>query len=260
MAAKSTPVTAALSDIAGARMEQLSGRFQRDRRPRTTAEQIADAVGAMIVDGRLAPGERIGEEKLADLYRVSRGPVRDSFRILEKRRLVEIIPRRGAFVRPVTRDSIADLFNVRNALAGMAAATVARRVAVDPDGRDMMKIDRRLDQLRGMAEARECEPLDFSFQLTRIVYTIIAASGNQLLTEIWAELNEHTFWTAIWRTPQDCFTHAERQERLRQVEASVAAMRRGDPTAAEIDLRFWLDLIRDRVLTNLDGSRPTGLR
>jgi DNA-binding GntR family transcriptional regulator len=260
MAPRTKPVTAALSEVAAARSEPVSAGVRRLRRPLTTAEQIADAVGAMIVEGRLTAGERIGEEKLADFYRVSRGPVRDAFRILEKRRLVEIIPRRGAFVRPVTRDSIADLFNVRNALAGMAAATVARRVAADPGGNVMLKIDRRLDQLRGMAEIADCAPLDYSFQMTRIVYTIIATSGNQLLLEIWSELNDHTFWTAIWKTPQDALTLAERRERLAQIERGIAAIHSGDPQAAEADTRHWLDLIRDRVLSNLSSSSPSGLR
>ncbi|MGI3167592.1 GntR family transcriptional regulator [Pseudooceanicola sp. C21-150M6] len=258
MVTKPHPITASLSGLTEARAASVPP-MRRQRRALTTAEQIAEYCGAMIVEGRIAAGERLGEEKLADLYRVSRGPVRDAFRILEKRRLVEILPRRGAFVRPVTRMSIADLFNVRNALAGMAAATVARRVDMEPDSNVMLKIDRRLGQLRAMADMPGCDPLDFTFQLTRIVYTIIVTSGNKLLEEIWAELNDHTFWTAIWKTPQDCLTGAERRERLAQVEASIEAIRSGDPMAAEHALRFWLDLIRDRVLCNLDANRPSGL-
>lgn len=238
---------------------RLYGRLSQDRRLRTTAEQVADAVGVMIVEGRLAAGARIGEEKLASLYRVSRGPVRDAFRILEKRRLVDIIPRRGAFVRPVTRESIADLFNVRIALAGLAAATVSRRVAAGAEGRVMRKIDRRLEQLRAMAAPEACNPLEYSFQLTCITYTIIAASGNKLLGDIWSELNEHTFWVAIWRTPQDTFTRAERQERLAQVESTIQAIHRGDPAGAEAGCRLWMELIRDRVLANLDACHPSGL-
>ncbi|WP_158970916.1 GntR family transcriptional regulator [Chachezhania sediminis] len=252
MPRKAKPITASLSKVTGSDPGTPAGRLRRIRRPLTTAEQIADAVGAMIVDGTLVPHERIGEEKLADLYHVSRGPVRDAFRVLEKRRLVEIIPRRGAFVRPVTRDSIADLFNVRNTLAGMAAAHVARRVTESPEANVMLKLDRRLEQLRGMAAKKTCQPLDYSFQMTRIVYTIIVTSRNQLLQDIWAELNDHTFWSAIWKKPQDAFTVAERQERLAQVEATVMAIRNGDPDAAERNTRIWLNLIRDRVLSNLE--------
>ena len=44
----------------------------------TVPEQIAAQVGDRILDGRLAPGERIGEQELADEFRVSRGPVREA--------------------------------------------------------------------------------------------------------------------------------------------------------------------------------------
>lgn len=257
MAKRTKPIIAQLSRVQGSDAGSVAGRVRRSRRPLTTAEQIADAVGSMIVNGRLAAHERIGEEKLADLYRVSRGPVRDAFRILEKRRLVEIIPRRGAFVRPITRETIADLFNVRNVLAGMAAATVARRVATGQAEKTMLKIDRRLEQLRVMASQESCDPLDYSFQLTRIVYTIIVASENQLLLDIWTELNDHTFWTAIWKKPQDVFTHEERRNRLNQVETCIRAMHDGDPDAAERTTRLWLEVIRDRVISNLE-ELPTG--
>lgn len=251
---------AAGSGPAAAPAGRLYGRLSQDRHLRTTAEQVADAVGVMIVDGRLTAGARIGEEKLAALYRVSRGPVRDAFRILEKRRLVEIIPRRGAFVRPVTRESISDLFNVRIALAGLAAATVAGRIAGGADRRMMHKIDRRLGQLRAMAALDACAPLEYSFQLTCLTYTIITTSRNKLLGEIWSELNEHTFWVTIWRTPQDTFTRAERQERLAQVEATVQAIHHGNTAGAENGCRQWMGLIRDRVLSNLDICHPSGLK
>lgn len=232
----------------------------RRHRPLTIAEQVADSFGVMIVEGSLAPGERLGEEKLAEMYGVSRGPVREAFRILERRRLVEIIPRRGAFVRPVTLASIEDLFNVRTALASMAAATFARRIDEDEAHARIVKLDRRMAQLREMAADPECLPLDFTFQLTRIVYTIVMGSGNQLLGEIWAELNDDTFWTTIWKTPQDSLTDAERQRRLAQVEQSVKAIRAGEPDAAEAAIRLWLEEIRDNVLANLQNSRPLAMQ
>ena len=226
-------------------------RFRHGLRALTIAEQIADTCGLMIVEGRLAPGDRVGEEKLAEMYRVSRGPVREAIRILEKRRLVYIIPRRGAFVRAITLDSIADLFNVRNALAAMAVESVTLRAAQSKKDPTLLKLERRLERLRQMAEDSECDPLDFSFQLTRIVYTLISGSGNRLLGEIWTELNEHTFWTAIWRTPQDALSQEDRLKRYAQVLATVELVQDGEAATAATSLRRWMDEIRDRVLQNL---------
>ncbi len=229
-------------------------------RPLTTAEQVADHCGLMIVDGRIAAGERVGEERLAEMCGVSRGPVREALRILEKRRLIEIIPRRGAFVRAVSLDSIADLFNVRNALAAMAAGSMATLVAAGQAAKELDRLQRRTDEIREMTQDPACHPLDFSFQMTRYVFAVILGSGNLLLLDMWGELNENTFWTTIWKVPQDGRTMEERKLRLAQMEKVLAQIRDGDATQAEIRMRQSLDDIRDRVLTNLKSSRPSGIR
>lgn len=61
-------------------------------------EKIADHIGAEIIAGRLRPRARIQELKVASELGVSRGSVREALLILERRHLVEILPRRGATV------------------------------------------------------------------------------------------------------------------------------------------------------------------
>lgn len=231
----------------------------RTVRPLTTAEQVADHCGLMIVDGRIQAGERMGEERLAEMCNVSRGPVREALRILEKRRLIEIIPRRGAFVRTVSLQSIADLFNVRNALAAMAAGGLAERCAACQATDEVQRLERRLHQIRNLTENRSCDPLDFSYQMTRFVFATIRGSGNLLLLDIWKELNENTFWTTIWKAPQDGRTLAERKERLSQMEDIFHSVSSGNPGQAELEMRHALNGVRDRVLANLESSRPSGI-
>ena len=64
----------------------------------TVPEQIAARVGDRILSGTMLPGSRIGEQELADEFSVSRGPVRDALRILEREGLVTLLPRRGVIV------------------------------------------------------------------------------------------------------------------------------------------------------------------
>lgn len=61
-------------------------------------EQIADHIGGEIISGRLKPATRIQELKVAGDLGVSRGSVREALLILQRRHLIEIIPRRGAMV------------------------------------------------------------------------------------------------------------------------------------------------------------------
>ena len=74
---------------------------------------VADSLVAAIVSGRYSPGEQLIERNLAAELGVSNIVVREAFALLADDGLVVRIPRRGAFVRSVTRESIRDLTRVR---------------------------------------------------------------------------------------------------------------------------------------------------
>jgi len=82
---------------------------------------IADHLDHRIMNGECPPGSRLKEEEFAELYAVSRGTVREAFRILERRGFVEILPRHGARVRVFDPADLASLFSVRAVLFGLAA-------------------------------------------------------------------------------------------------------------------------------------------
>lgn len=71
-------------------------------------EKIADHIGAEIITGRLRPRARIQELKVASELGVSRGSVREALLILERRHLVEILPRRGATVSCLEAEDLAN--------------------------------------------------------------------------------------------------------------------------------------------------------
>ena len=76
------------------------------------AGQIAQYVAEKIIQLELKPGERILEAKISEEFGVSRGPVREALRILEKSRLVELIPRRGARVTEMSASYIEWLYDI----------------------------------------------------------------------------------------------------------------------------------------------------
>ena len=86
----------------------------------TVPEQIAARVGERILDNRLMPGERIGEQELADEFHVSRGPVRDALRILEREGLVTLLARRGAIVTELSAQELQELMEIRAGLFEVA--------------------------------------------------------------------------------------------------------------------------------------------
>ncbi len=80
------------------------------------ADQIADHVQKQIVSGELRPGERIAEAHITRELGVSRGPVRESMRLLSRRHLVELLPRKGARVSDFGVDDVNALYDLQNAL------------------------------------------------------------------------------------------------------------------------------------------------
>jgi DNA-binding GntR family transcriptional regulator len=85
------------------------------------SEQIADHITEKIIRLEIRPGERIKETKIADELNVSRSPIREALRILEKNRLVELIPRRGARVTELSETFIVQLCDVLMALFRLMA-------------------------------------------------------------------------------------------------------------------------------------------
>lgn len=92
----------------------------------TLPEQIANELAEKIIRGVYAQGQRLQEVELAKAFDVSRGPIREALRVLEKEGFVTIQARRGAFVTAFTAKDIRDIFEVRSALYGVGAAELAR--------------------------------------------------------------------------------------------------------------------------------------
>ena len=80
------------------------------------ADQIADHVQKQIVSGELQPGDRIAEAHITRELGVSRGPVRESMRVLSRRHLVELLPRKGARVTEFGVDDVNSLYDLQHAL------------------------------------------------------------------------------------------------------------------------------------------------
>ncbi len=82
----------------------------------------------LILKGELSPGDRLMEIHLAEKLGVSRTPVREAIRLLEKEGLAITIPRRGAQVARMTEKDLSDVLEVREALDGLAAQKACKNI------------------------------------------------------------------------------------------------------------------------------------
>lgn len=147
-------------------------------------ELVFESLREAIIGGQLRPGERMMEIQMAEEMGVSRTPVREAIRKLELEGLVLMIPRKGAYVAGLSLKDIADVFEIRRALEGLAAELAADRITED----ELEKLERYLVII---AEQIEAGDLDKVVEIDTDFHTLLyQASRNQRLTQIINNLRE----------------------------------------------------------------------
>ncbi len=99
------------------------------------SEQIRVALTDEIAAGRLKPGCVLDEQQIADRFGASRTPVREALRQLAVAGLVEIRPRRGVVVSPLTLDRLTDLFELTAEIEAMCVRLATYRLTAEERGR-----------------------------------------------------------------------------------------------------------------------------
>jgi DNA-binding GntR family transcriptional regulator len=216
----------------------------------TTGEQIAKQLGQAILEGRHAIGARVGEQAVAEMFSVSRGPVRDALRILERQGLIEIQARRGARVRHLSHNEVADIFNVRGVLLGLAVRYLSR----NPDKSGLAEVDPRLAQLRKLAVQKKPSLLDFAQATGRVAMGLLAACRSpKVLQTTYRDLPHDALWRMLWvkPTPPDYESSARRTATYEDYAQLLEKIRASDADAAEALMRKIMTNTRDEVLQYL---------
>jgi DNA-binding GntR family transcriptional regulator len=145
-------------------------------------DQIKDVLLERILESHYSPGERIVETRVAEEFGVSQAPVREALRELEILRLVVSEPFRGARVRDVSPQEIAQAYPVRAALEELAARLAAGSLA----GRG----DVLAAEIDGMRAAAADEDLHrFVRHDVAFHRAFVDASANQTLIQLWESLH-----------------------------------------------------------------------
>jgi DNA-binding GntR family transcriptional regulator len=142
-------------------------------------EQIAKVLAQRIIDGTVPAGGRIIEQEIAAEFGVSRGPVREALRILEREGLIVVTARRGAQVSKLSIDEVKDLFDIRAALAKlvMARATGHFDDALGAELEDRLAELERLAPSAGKADEFFNRYHDLNLHISR-------AAGNPRLAQM----------------------------------------------------------------------------
>jgi DNA-binding GntR family transcriptional regulator len=146
----------------------------------TVADRVFDQLRRAIIAGEIPAGSKLSEPVLAERFAVSRGPLREAIGRLESTNLVERRPNVGARVVTLSSAGLLEIYQVREALEGMAARLAAERMPDEAiqDLKDLMDQHRR-DVARDFWQAYFQQEGDLDFH-----YRIVVGSGNRRIMRI----------------------------------------------------------------------------
>ncbi|SMF98454.1 GntR family transcriptional regulator [Burkholderia singularis] len=140
-------------------------------------ESIAERVRTAILEHRLAPGAKLTEAQLCEVFGVKRGTIRQALALLATDRLVDLEPNRGAFVASPTLQDVHEVFEMRRIIE----LAVMERLASGPGAKRLKGVAAMIDQERDAFERRDFPAW---VRLSGEFHTALAAlTGNTVLAD-----------------------------------------------------------------------------
>lgn len=185
----------------------------------TVPEQIAATLGDRILSSEMSAGARIGEVELSEEFKVSRGPVRDALRILEREGLVTLLPRRGAIVTELTETEINELMEIRAGLFEL----VIRKIGAQPTDDWLGILASGTERLEKLAEDPQSGDV-YAETAYRLIILCARIAGNQKLHRMLTGLSLQTL-----RYSKLGLASVERRQRSASLwRQALNAQRQGD--------------------------------
>ena len=203
-----------------------------------------------ILDNVWSPGHRALEQELALELGMSRTPVREALIRLQKEGLVEVVPRHGMRVLPVSPDDMREIYELLTAIEPMAAEMVARKKLPERDLKPL------IDASRGMSAALKANDLDAWAEADeRYHRLLIALAGNRLMMEtvqaLWDRAHRARMVTLRLRPIPESST--------KEHTAIVDAIRAGDAAGAARLYRGHRERGSRELLALLEKARISAL-
>jgi phosphonate utilization transcriptional regulator len=204
----------------------------------TSLVQLVQAeIERMILGGELAPGAKLTEAPLVERLGVSRGPIREAFRMLDQAGLVRTEKNRGVFVRELPIEEVLEIFEVRAMLEQGIGRKLAQTV-VPAQARALRALVVTMEAAAKAADADAFHRSNLQFH-----DTLLALAGNAKLAATYRALTkELTLHRRHNLTPESMAVYAREH---RQIVKAIAA---GDAEAAGQAMHDHVMNSRERTL------------
>jgi DNA-binding GntR family transcriptional regulator len=214
--------------------------------PTTITGILFERVRDMILRAEIAPGERLLPRELSIRFGVSSTPIREALRLLEQANLVQIVPHKGAVVRPILSVRQAEeIYTVR-----LALELLALKLYQSSEPKQQWESLRRATE--NYARAHEAD--DFEAALTwdmRFHNALVAASGNAVLQDVFARLENQI--QVLRRLDRG---QTRREQALRDHRTILESLTQGDFPSATAALEEHILNGKESVLANLSKLEP----
>jgi DNA-binding GntR family transcriptional regulator len=207
-------------------------------------DMVAAELRRLILDGSLEPGERLVEDRLAQLLGVSRNPIREAMRVLEAEGFLDVVSRRGAFVAKLSGRQADDLFHVRLALEPLGA-----RLAASAEERETSLLARAWAILDLVNSSGPEEDLDTLSTLhTELHSLIFEMTRNDYLIAIAIPMVKRGQWLLRQAAP------LQSPDAWAEHHGLIAAIEAGDADLAEAAARHHVLNVRSTLRPRLDQA------
>jgi DNA-binding GntR family transcriptional regulator len=210
--------------------------------PQSLGEQAYDLIRSDIVLCKLAPGSEVTEAGLAEFYRLGRAPIRSALSRLCQDGFVNVVPRRGYVIAPITLKGVQEIFELRLILEPAAARIATGHV-------DLARLRANNS---GPTASDSKQNLRFLTSNRAFHLAIAEATSNDRLTQSIATLHDEMIRLlnlglfSSGREPDAMHIDYERQRK--QHDALIEAFAACDPSAAERAAADHIEHSRDLVL------------
>jgi DNA-binding GntR family transcriptional regulator len=212
------------------------------------SDTVTERLRRTIVEGRFSPGDRLREERLAEALDVSRGPIRDALRELEREGLVVRRRNRGAIVASLSRADVEEVYSLRLAIEPLVCAWGARN-ASEQDWLEMGAVIAAYSQLTTTTTPHEAADADLRFH--DVVYR---AAGHRRVQRLWQDLRPQVYIFLLAR--KYVGTPEFREIMIANHESILSAMRDRDAEAARRLAMDHVEASYRRVIADFDHLNP----
>ena len=208
---------------------------------RPLREIVYEELKLLILTGKISPGMRLMEEELAEDMGVSRTPIREAIRKLEKEGLITIEPRRGAYVSQISTNDMVEILEVRQNMEGLAAALAAARMTDEEKAKlRQIALDYEIAVESGdMAEMIKCD--------TKFHHFIVEATKNKILIQMVEQLQE-----LVLRFRYIYYDNFKRGEYMPiEHKAIYEAISSGDSETAKKSADIHIERLKEMIIEEL---------